>query len=37
MAELVKLRTTWCGTIIVVAEIGEKAVDLEAVRSFLKR
>jgi hypothetical protein len=27
MAELVKLRTTWCGKIIVVAEIGEKAAE----------
>ena len=26
-AELVKLRTTWCGAIIVVAEIGEKAAE----------
>ena len=27
MAELVKLRTTWCGKVIVVAEIGEKAAE----------
>ena len=27
MAELVKLRTTWCGKIIVLARIGEKAAE----------
>jgi hypothetical protein len=27
MAKLVKLHTTWCGKIIVVAEIGEKAAE----------
>jgi hypothetical protein len=27
MAELIKLHTTWCGKIIVVAEIGEKAAE----------